>query len=246
MPALIVAILAILVSVAAVIYTRSSAQSAANTVALTLSTDVEVRLLNDPNLTHNRWVYNDQVFRNIEDGWHPQGVDPGTEFATPGSDSVIVGVAAAVEIRNVGSRAAELSLSGDFIIAHGLKMSSPQGSMNTDRVVPTKKYNLDAGRSKSFTLFQGIGVREWFDKGMSDTPVTFRFPISATAGVDSVTQHWDLTIVAAIFELSVDNRSGARVVASSSPKRELKEVERTYPTRAFELRHNLKPYKRLS
>jgi hypothetical protein len=240
MAALIVAILAILVSVTAVIYTRSSAQSASNAVALTLSTDVEVRLLNDPNLSHNRWVYNDQVFKMIEDGWHPRGADPGTEFATPGSDSVIIGVAAAVEVKNVGNRIAEISLSGDFVIAHGIRISSPQESLNTDRVVPTKKISLDAGKSQSFTLFQGISVRQWFDSGKIDAPINFRFPISATAGVDSVTQHWDLTIVAAIFESSVDNKSGARVVASSAPKRELTEIQRTYPTRAFGLRHRTK------
>ena len=70
MTALLIATGALLVSIAAALYTRSSAQSASNAVALSLSTDVEVRLAKNSELTHNRWLYNEQSPLAAIQGWH--------------------------------------------------------------------------------------------------------------------------------------------------------------------------------
>lgn len=240
MVALLLAIGALIISFGAAVYTRSSAQSASNAVALTLSTDVQIRLLAHDGLTHNRWMYNEQSVLVAPQGWEPPGATPGIFFSTPGEDNVIIGVAVPITVKNSGSRRADLALTGDFAIAKGFSMASAHESISGDWVIPRGAFALDAGKSQNFVLYQGMKVKDWFSSGKSSSPVEFHFPISASAGVDSVTQHWDVLITAAIFEAHSGSDSAARVVATPTPVPQLRENHRTYPTRAFSLRYRLR------
>ncbi len=239
MAALLTAIAALFVSVGAAVYTRSSSQSAANAVALTLSTDVEIRLMKRTDLTHNRWMYNGQSPISAQRGWAPPGAEPGIAFTTPGEDEVTIGLAIPISVKNSGKRRAKVSLPGDFVIAKGLTVETPWERVSDDRVILDKVIDLDAGKSQNLVLYQGMKVKDWFANGKSTDPVTFKLPLSASAGVDSVTQHWEISITAAIFEPISGNSSGARVVATPTPVPQLREVHRTYPRRAFSLRYKL-------
>ena len=240
MAALFTAICALLVSVGAAFYTRSSAQSASNAVALTLSTEVQVSLAKNSNMTHNRWLYKQQSFQTAPEGWSPPGATPGNAYAKPGENDVYIGVAVPISVKNLGSRRAEVILAGDFVIAKGLTLESPFERLSTDRVVLSRTVTLDSGKMQNFVLYKGIKVEDWFSSGKSPDPIEFLFPLSATAGVDSVTQHWHVSVITAIFESDTGNDSLARVVGTPTPVPTLREDHRTYPTRAFGLRHKLR------
>ena len=156
---------------------------------------------------------------------------------------MIIGIAIPILVKNLGTRRAAIQMSGDFVVAKGFSIASPTESMSGDRVIPSGHYVLDAGKSQQFVLYKGLKVREWFANGRSTNSIRFHCPISATAGIDSVTQNWSASVKTTIYEPAQGNDSGARVVATPAPSPKLREHHRTYPKRAISMSYKVRASK---
>jgi hypothetical protein len=180
--------------------------------------------------TTKRWKFNPLGVIEPPRGSLPGQVEPGEEYTIPASENMLVAVMAAIQVENLGPRRATLAFGGERLIEFLQDTKSAEFTIFTRlESIPECQIDIDRGETKTFFVYAGQTVGKWFGSGAVPGPKSFQVLISATAGPDSVTQNWNLTIEAAIFDLVVGNASGVRIIASGAPRVHLQPQPRTFP-----------------
>ena len=226
---LIIAVVAIIVSIRAAVIAKQSAHAEIKALALSLSTDVEVTESHHEDTT-KRWKFNPLGVVEPPRGSLPGHAEPGEEYTIPANENMLVAVMAAIQVENLGPRRATLAFGADRLIEFLQDTESAEFTIFTSlESIPERRIDIDKGETKTFFVYAGQTVGNWFGSGAVPGPKSFQVPISATAGPDSVTQNWNLSIEAAILDPVFGNASGARVVASVAPRVHLQPQPRTCP-----------------
>jgi len=225
---LIIAVLAIAVSIRAAVIAEQSAHAEIKAIALSLSTDVEVTEFHHDDST-KRWKFNPLGVVEPPEGSLPGHAEPGEEYTIPASENMLVTVMAAIQIENLGPRRATVTFGSVRLVEFLQDTTINFTTFTNRRSIPECKVDIDRGENRTFFVFAGQTVGTWFQSGATPGPKRFEVPISATAGPDGVTQNWNLTIEATIFDPVSGNASGVRVLASVAPRVRLLPLPRTFP-----------------
>ncbi len=235
---IIISVIALAVSVAAVLYAKSSSESSARSAlaaehaqADALGTDIWI---DEPRPLRERWFVPHIPPYEPMRRPPPMTVAGETQFVMGGQRDVRLLMGALLVVRNEGPRTTEVSIDAfrvdRFNAVVGLgEVLAPAPIAESAYIVADRRVRLQPGERVELIVRQGPTLGEWVEHGDEGQVVV---GISASASPDGPTQLWRLSLVGSLLQQMPGDDSRYRTLSHYPPEATLEHLPRSYPSPA--------------